>query len=100
MLNILGILSTLQEKYDQAEQYYEKSLSMARESDDRPLVADILNNLGYLGHHCQEDLEKAKGYYQESLLIARETGHRHGMTSTLANLGQLHILLGTRQVAF
>jgi tetratricopeptide (TPR) repeat protein len=73
---------------------------MAKEIDDRPRVADILNNLGYLNHHSTGNLEKAKRYYQESLLIARETDHRHGVTSTLANLGQLHILLGKPQVAW
>lgn len=80
--------------------YYEQSLKMAREIDDLQVVADLLNNLGYLNHHSTGNLEKAKRYYQESLLVAREIDHRHGVTSCSANLGQLHILLGEHQVAW
>jgi tetratricopeptide (TPR) repeat protein len=100
MLNILGILATLQENYEQAEQYYEQGLRMARQVDDRQLVADLLGNLGYLHHHGAGNLERAKQHYQESLLISREIDHRSGVTSTLNNLGQLYVLLGEHQAAW
>jgi hypothetical protein len=73
---------------------------MAREGDDRQVVADLLSNLGYLHHHSTGNLEKAKRHYEESLLISSEIGHRSGATSTLINLGQLLILLGEDRVAW
>lgn len=84
-----------------AEGYLTQYLqAVAKEIDDRQLIADLLNNTGYLNHHSIKNLGKAKRYYEESLLIAREIGHRSGATSTLINLGHLHILLEEHQVAW
>jgi tetratricopeptide (TPR) repeat protein len=100
LLNILGILATLQENYEQAEQHYKQGLKIARETDERQIVADLLNNLGYLYHHSIGNLEKAKRCYQESSLIEKEIDHRGGATNTRINLGQLYILLGDHKIAW
>ncbi len=100
LFNILGILATIQENFDEAEQNYEQGLDMARELEERQLIADLLSNSGYLHHHCTENLQAAKRCYRESLSIAREIGHRNGATSTSINLGQLHATLGEHQLAW
>ena len=101
LLNILGILATLQENYAQAEQYYQQGLSMAKEIqiDDPLIVTNFLNNLGYLNHHSTHNYGEARQYYEKALQIARDVNHRSGTTSTLNNLGQLHILLGDYKIA-
>ncbi len=73
---------------------------MVQEMGDRQVMADTLNNLGYINHHHLGNLEKAEQYYQQSLSIGQEIGHRHGATSTLSNLGHLYVLMGEHATAW
>jgi predicted ATPase/class 3 adenylate cyclase len=85
-------------RYDVAERYLEESLSIARELDDRAMVAAVLQPLG-MASLGQKKSVKARQYLEEALVFAREKGNKHQIAAGLNALGQLTRLEGQLEKA-
>ena len=85
-------------KKEQARDYYEQALPIAREIGDREGEGVTLNNLGMLADRLGKT-EEAQRYYEQALPIQREIGDREGEGLTLNNLGMLADSLGNKEEA-
>ncbi|MBZ0275995.1 MAG: tetratricopeptide repeat protein, partial [Anaerolineae bacterium] len=70
----------------EARQWYEQSLSLARDIGDAESLSRPLNSLGWISH-IQGESETAERFFQEALERSRETNFRFGMTFALNGLG-------------
>lgn len=93
-LRLLGEAATHRGNYEQAEEYYERSLARARESGDRFGEAESLRHLGNTRFRMGA-LERAREYFEHSLAIKREIGDRRGAARTLNNIGLVYFRQGT-----
>jgi predicted ATPase/class 3 adenylate cyclase len=80
-------------RYVEAQQYLEESLAIAREIEDRAMVAMVLQPLGMacLG---RGDSANARRYLEEALALAEEQGDRRQIAAALNALAQFHRLEG------
>ncbi len=92
-LNNLGIVASLQGRYDEAEELYHKCLELHQTLGNRRGVTHVLNNLGGIAF-LQQDYARAKQLYQESLVIEKEIGELRGLAVALENLGEVACALG------
>ena len=89
-LNWVGQLATIQGDYEQAQRFYQESLTLHRELRDKQCIASDLNNLGVTA--CNRgDIEQARKFFEESLALTREFGDKQGIAiaHSLNNLGAL-----------
>ena len=56
------------ENYDQALEYHERALKIAYSIDDKKLIAQTLNNYGFV-YQAMDSLESALRQYEEALTI-------------------------------
>lgn len=73
ILNNLGITYVEMKNYSKAIEYFEQSLLLSREIDDRKSESSILTNLGST-YEKIGDLVRAVEFYEHALLISREIG--------------------------
>jgi tetratricopeptide (TPR) repeat protein len=73
-----------------ARTYYEESLRVARELDQKALMAIALHNLGYVALH-EKAYEQARSYFGQSLSFSREVGNEF---VTMLCVGALAGVLG------
>jgi tetratricopeptide (TPR) repeat protein len=73
-------------EWEQAAQYYEKSLKIKEELGVKQGITNTLNNLGTV-YHNRGEWEKTAQYYEKSLKISEELGDRQGISTTLGNIG-------------
>jgi CHAT domain-containing protein len=85
-------------KSEQAIDYYQQALAIARETRNRELEQIALNNLGFI-HVGLENSAKVVEYYQQVLALARELQDRSAETSALAYLGDAYASLNDNQKA-
>lgn len=92
-LGQLGIAYHKLGKLEQAIDYYQRALQIARNIGDRPGEATRLGHLGiaysYLGRS-----EETVNYYHQALAITRELGDKRGEAKHLGNLGLTYRELG------
>ncbi len=67
-LDSLGYIEFLDQNYEKAEDYYQRSYALYRQAEDVRGMAIASNNLGDVARICQ-DWETAKKYYQESFRL-------------------------------
>ncbi len=79
-------------------EYAQQALSIARQIDDRPLVAQSLN-LCANATRRRGNLEEAQAYYEQSPALCRKIGNQEGLATCLSNLGFLMIRLGSYTAA-
>lgn len=79
--------------YDDAIEYYQKSLTIAREIQNNRLCAYNLNNLGMVNTYLK-NYEKAIENYSESSLIMEEMGDKIEYAKIQNNIAELNMLLG------
>ena len=99
--NTLGNLGTAYNDlgdYQQAIDFYEQRLTIARESGDREGESNALGNLG-TAYNNLGDYQQAIDFYEQNLAIAREIGNRQGEGYALGNLGGAYNSLGDYQQA-
>ncbi len=87
------LVGSIMRRYTEAERYFQVSLSMAQEIEDKRGVAWAYNGLGAMAHY-QGDYTEAIHYYQASLQIAREIGDHVRTAGALNNLGLVKAELG------
>ncbi|MDQ3088924.1 MAG: protein kinase [Acidobacteriota bacterium] len=92
-LNLLGSAYNILGRFEQADNCYEKALTLFRQLGDKRGVGGILNNLGE-NADSRGDTETAVRRYQEALAIARENGERVLQIVYQSNLGGLRLKLG------
>ncbi len=85
-LNGMGALAYMQGDNTAARSFYEQSLALRRELDDKSGIAASLNNLGLVACN-QGDNAGARAFYEESLAICRGLGNKLGIAAALSNLG-------------
>ena len=83
-----GWLAHDQGDFAQAAVWYEESLVLHRELDNKRGITMLLNLLGILAYD-QGDFARARGLYEESLALWRELGDKRGIVIQLNNLGYL-----------
>jgi tetratricopeptide (TPR) repeat protein len=89
LYNLIGLCYTTPGKLDSALASYEKSLSVARESNDQQGAAIALGNIGLI-YHDKGDLDQALKYQQDALKTDREIGYRQGEAQDLGNIGLIY----------
>jgi tetratricopeptide (TPR) repeat protein len=82
----------LTEAHQRAIEYYQQSLKIEQEIDDRSGQASSLHNLGN-AYYALERYQRAIEYYQRSLKIEREIGDWSGEAKSLHNLGNAYYAL-------
>jgi predicted ATPase/class 3 adenylate cyclase len=83
-----GVLAHSEGDSERARAFYEESLGIWRDLEDRQGIAAVLNNLGTVAH-SQGDYERTRPLLEESLAIRRELGHRSEIAASLSNLALL-----------
>ena len=79
--------------YDNALDYYERSLTIAEELGDKRGMGQILMAIGNV-HFEKSDYDKALDYYERSLAIQEEIGDKSGMGYSIHNIGIVHYYKG------
>jgi len=85
-------------EFNQAINFYDQALSLARKLGDRNGEASSLCNLGST-YDALGQYQQAIHFYQQSLEIFKEIGDRKGEASSLCNLGSTYDALGQYQQA-
>jgi tetratricopeptide (TPR) repeat protein len=81
-----------------ALEFYERSLTLRRASNDRRGEAVSLSNIGSI-HQDLGDYQKALDYYNQSLTIIKATGDLSSQAVTLNNIGSVYRKRGDSQNA-
>jgi predicted ATPase/class 3 adenylate cyclase len=97
-LRLLGVAHETSGRFDEADECFEQSLALLRETGDRRNVGFMLNNLGVISH-LRGDYETAFARYTEALAIFREIGERTCELPGLGNLAGAQIGLGEYEAA-
>jgi tetratricopeptide (TPR) repeat protein len=84
--NDLGVIDLNQGDYVQAQKWFEASLGIWRELNDKARTAVVLTNLGII-YHDQGRYPEALPMYEESLELNRASGNLSGTCATLINIG-------------
>lgn len=98
-LNNIGYLHNSKGQIDEALEYYDKTLSIQNEIDDKTGMAGTLINTGYIFLH-QGLIEKALEYYYNSLKIEEELKNQRGIATALNGIGYIHYKQGDAKKAF
>lgn len=85
--------------YDEAIEYYQKSLTIAYQLNDKRLCAYNLNNLGMINAHLN-NYEKAINNYSESSAIMEEIGDKIEYAKITNNIAELNLILGNIDEAY
>jgi non-specific serine/threonine protein kinase len=93
----LGLLA-LDSDINEAADLFEKGLTFAKESEDRPVLAMLFNGLGELSR-LREDYGRAGDFYQQALAINRETCDSARQVTNLVNLGATALAQGNGETA-
>ncbi|MDJ0536916.1 MAG: tetratricopeptide repeat protein [Xenococcaceae cyanobacterium MO_207.B15] len=86
ILTLLGYSQRTLGQYQQAIQFHEEALEIARKVQDKSCQIANLNHLSRTSVQ-QKDYDTAINYSQRALILARQTGNRQGETNALVNLG-------------
>lgn len=90
--HLLGLcaMSGRIKEYQQQIDYVQQALSIARQMNDQPMMAQSFNLYGNATRD-RMDFEEAQAYYEQSLALYRTIGDRKGIAEILNNLGVLAI---------
>ncbi|MCA1564762.1 MAG: tetratricopeptide repeat protein [Acidobacteria bacterium] len=99
ILHNFGNLIQARGDYEQALDYYDRSLKIKEELGDRSGIAVSLHQIGII-HNDRGDYEKALEYYERSLKMAEELGNRSGIAISLGQIGKLFVDIGSYAEAF
>ncbi|MBC7228133.1 MAG: tetratricopeptide repeat protein [Thermoflexales bacterium] len=83
-----GRLAYYQCDFVAARSFFEQSVALDRELDNRPRLADTLGRLGFV-FSIQQEYAAAEPFYQESLALFQALGDRSGVARILSELGYI-----------
>jgi tetratricopeptide (TPR) repeat protein len=92
----LGMVAQAQRQWAQAEQYYQQTLALQIEFNNRYRQADTYHNLGVVAQG-QRQWVQAEQHYQQALALKIEFNNRYAQADTYHNLGV--VAQGQRQWA-
>jgi tetratricopeptide (TPR) repeat protein len=96
--NILGEAARLRGDHERAKKFYELSLALNREAEDRRGIAWSLGSLANVSGD-QGDHERAKELYEEGLALSRKLGGAELLGDYLTSLGYEYLLEGNLERA-
>ncbi len=82
----LGMIAQAQQKWGQAERYYQQALHLFIESNERYWQANTHHNLGNIAAE-QRQSSQAEQHYQQALQLFIECNERYAQAKTYHNLG-------------
>ncbi len=85
-LNHLGYSAHFTERYEEAKEYYEEELEIARALGNKSEIANALNNLAVTAR-AMNQIETAISLQVECLALRRELQDHAGISTSLFNLG-------------
>ena len=85
-------------KYEDALEYYQKSLKINEEINDKRVIANSLNNIGAIYQELN-NYEDALEYHQKSLKINEEINDKKGIAYLLNNIGIIYYELNNYEDA-
>ncbi len=88
-MNIKGWCFWQQGEYDDGIAILLDALKIAKEINNKPLEARILNNLGFI-YRDQGDLADALGYFDKALAINEKLGDEVAQSVNLSSIAYLH----------
>jgi LuxR family maltose regulon positive regulatory protein len=89
LLQALGTTARRMGNPLEAEEHYNRALSILKQLGNRRRMAELQNNIG-VGHYYQGEYEKAREIFLQALNDAREVGHLHTEAVVLISLGDLY----------
>ncbi|MBA9002371.1 tetratricopeptide repeat protein [Thermomonospora cellulosilytica] len=84
----LGMVAQDWGDWDEAEEWYRRSLTIKEELGDRPGMATSYHQLGRVAQE-RGDWDEAEEWYRRSLTIKEELGDRPGMATSYHQLGRV-----------
>ena len=95
--NNIGIIHAQKGDYDQALDFFLKSLQLVEELGDKNGMANSYNNVGLI-HKKEGDYDQAIDFYFKSLKISEELGDKNGMANSYNNIGSIYSDKGDSQL--
>ncbi|CAN5263649.1 hypothetical protein BH09BAC5_BH09BAC5_07400 [soil metagenome] len=74
---------------DSAMNYYLRALELAKNTNDKIVEGNALNNLGNC-YKLKNKLSDAKDYYEDALVVREQIKDSTGIAATLSNLGSVY----------
>ncbi|MDG2227477.1 MAG: tetratricopeptide repeat protein [Flavobacteriales bacterium] len=85
----IGYIYSIQGQVKEALDYFNRSLKIEQEIDDKEGVASSLNHIGLI-YNNQGKVKEAVDYYSRSLKIREEIGDEKGIALSLNNIGTIY----------
>ncbi len=83
---------------ENAEEYYDLSLKLSEETDDKMILADCYNSLGNF-HFFKGEVGESKKYHEKSLKISYEINDKQAIALSLVNLASVTAFMGNINTA-
>ncbi len=84
----LGIIAQEKRQFDEAEDWYRKSLKISEKLNNEYRQAPTLHQLGIIAEERRQ-FDKAEDWYRKSLKINERLNDEHGQAATLHQLGMI-----------
>ncbi len=89
-LNNIGIIYYDKGHVSKALEYFFKSLTIIKQTNNAKIIATYLNNIGFI-YNSIDDTLKALEYYSKSLEIRKEIGDKRGISYSLNNIAVIFL---------
>lgn len=97
-LGNMGMIANSEDNVPKAIEYFNKSLKVYEQIDDKEGMAFTLNNLGFMYQNVS-DIPKALEYFMKSLKFAEAIDDKAGLSNLLNNIGLLYFYKGDHRTA-
>ena len=88
-LNNIGFIYDYKGSVKKSLKYYNKSLKILNEIDDKEGIANSYNNIGLL-YFNQGEMDTSLNYYQKSITILEETDDKQTLAKSFNNIGGVY----------
>lgn len=97
-VQLIGNVHQSRSEYDEALEYYRKSLPLMEAAKYQRGIAYVYTNIGLI-HRLQGDLDTALEFYQRGLKVSEATGDKRSAANALNLTGVIHRLQGNGSLA-
>jgi tetratricopeptide (TPR) repeat protein len=98
LLTSLGQINHVLNRYEQALDYYSRSLKLLQEIGDKQGEGTTLNNISQI-YSARGDYDTALSYLERSFKLLQEIGDKQGEGTTLNNISQIYSAHGDYDTA-